>query len=213
VKISTLPEEPELHPQARPLRVLSPRFALALQFASELHAWQTRKQTPVPYMSHLMAVSSLVLEHGGDEDQAIAALLHDAIEDQIDDYRGDLKADIRASFGERVLRIVEECSDSQVSTGKPKWRERKERYLAHLEQISSDAALVSVADKLHNARNILGDYREIGEKLWSRFSGGKEGTLWYYDTLAKRLAKKAPPRLARELEEVVAEIHRLSGGA
>ena len=164
-----------------------------------------RKGSGVPYVAHLMSVSALVLEDGGDEDQAIAALLHDAVEDQ-----GGVErlADIEARFGARVAGIVKGCSDSD-SLPKPPWRERKEAYLRHLAEASPDILRVSMADKVHNARSILADYRQIGEALWARFTGGKEGTLWYYHTLLQICPKGNAGYLLDELERVVAELDQL----
>jgi (p)ppGpp synthase/HD superfamily hydrolase len=147
---------------------LTRRFDLAFQVASGLHSEQERKGTGIPYIAHLMAVCALVLEAGGDEDQAIVALLHDAVEDQ-----GGLPTldTIRRLFGNRVAAAVESCSDSTVSNPEKKlpWRDRKESYLEHLRHAGKDALIVAVADKLHNASAILSDYRRIGDELWSRF--------------------------------------------
>ncbi|MGA8540589.1 MAG: HD domain-containing protein, partial [Terriglobales bacterium] len=160
------------------------RFDAALQFASGLHHSQPRKSTHIPYIAHLMSVCALVIEAGGDEDQAIAGLLHDAVEDQ-----GGLPTleTIRHMFGDRVADIVKSCSDSTVSdsTQKPPWRERKVKYLEHLRSADGDALLVSAADKLHNARAILADYRELRDELWSRFNASKEEQLWYYGALVE----------------------------
>jgi GTP pyrophosphokinase len=145
--------------------LLGPRFSGALVFAAELHQDRVRKGTDVPYVAHLLSVAALVIEDGGDEDEAIAALLHDAVEDR--GGRPTLEA-IRSGFGERVATIVEACSDAEV-TPKPPWRERKERYVQHLECAGASVLRVSVADKVHNARAILQDYRAVGEELWSRF--------------------------------------------
>jgi len=189
-----------------PVPSLNRRFNLAFELASGLHHTQTRKGTPVPYIGHLMAVCSLVLDAGGDEDQAIAALLHDAVEDQ-----GGLTtlATIRQLFGDRVADAVEACSDSTVSdpAQKPEWRNRKENYLAHLRNANADALIVGAADKLHNARTILTDYRQIGDALWSRFKVGKEQQLWYYGALVEALRRTAAPKvLVNELERVVNEL-------
>ena len=186
------------------------RFDLALQFASGLHRQQARKGVPIPYIAHLMGVCSLVLEAGGDEDQAIAALLHDAVEDQ-----GGLStlATIRHMFGDRVANTVESCSDSTTSdpTKKLPWRERKDNYLEHLRSADGDALLVSAADKLHNGRAALSDYRELGEKLWPRFNAPKEDQLWYYGALVDVFEKTAAPkRLAKELRRVVDELNGLA---
>lgn len=179
--------------------MLSERFREALGLAFELHKDQRRKGTDVPYLAHLLAVSAIVLEHGGGEDEAIAALLHDAAEDQ--GGRKTLER-IRRRFGERVAAVVEGCTDAWEEP-KPPWRGRKEAYLAHLPGADARVRLVSCADKLHNARAILADYRRLGEGLWARFQGGREGTLWYYRALADAFLEHGPPELARELDEVV----------
>jgi (p)ppGpp synthase/HD superfamily hydrolase len=185
---------------------LSDRFEKALLFATRLHAGQLRKGTATPYVAHLMAVASLVLENGGDEDQAIAALLHDAIEDQGHSVTLD---GIRARFGETVAAIVEGCTDART-TPKPPWQQRKEAYLAHLAMAPDSERLVAVADKLHNARTILADYRAVGEAVWDRFNGGKAGTLWYYRALVERFQAAGPALLVQELDRVVSEIERLA---
>ena len=155
---------------------LGPRFDDALAYASQLHRWQTRKGSEVPYVSHLLGVASLVIEEGGTEVQAIAALLHDAVEDQ----GGLLRlVDIRERFGDAVADIVLACTDS-TEEPKPPWRPRKEAYLAHLPAVSPDALIVSVADKVHNAHSILMDLRSGGIAMFERFTGGMDGTLWYY---------------------------------
>jgi (p)ppGpp synthase/HD superfamily hydrolase len=180
---------------------LTRRFDLALQFASGLHHSQCRKGTPVPYISHLMAVSALVLEAGGDEDLAIAALLHDAVEDQ--GGQPTLQT-IRRMFGDRVANVVMECSDTDRE------RERKEQYLAHLLSASTDALLVSIADKLHNARSILADYRRHKENLWMRFTAGKEEQFWYYGELVKVFTQRRPEdSLVTEFTRVVKELKNL----
>ena len=153
-----------------------------------------------------MGVCALVLEAGGDEDQAIAALLHDAVEDQ-----GGVPTleTIRHLFGERVADAVELCSDSTVSDPALKlpWRERKEKYLAHLRNANEDALIVGVADKLHNARAILADYRERGEDLWTRFNAAEDEQLWYYRALVDTFHQtRAPETLVAELEKVIKEL-------
>jgi (p)ppGpp synthase/HD superfamily hydrolase len=153
-----------------------------------------------------MGVCALVLEAGGDEDQAIAALLHDAVEDQ-----GGLPTlqSIRHLFGERVAVAVESCSDSTVSdpANKPPWLERKQKYLAHLLSANTDALIVSAADKLHNARAILSDYRTIGEELWPRFKAAKKEQLWYYGALVRTFQQTTVPKaIVGELERVVNEL-------
>lgn len=182
--------------------MLSPRFTAALAYASELHGTQTRKGTEIPYVAHLLAVASLVIEHGGDEDAAIAALLHDASEDQ---GGAETLRRIRARFGDTVAEIVDACSDTDV-TPKPPWRARKEAYIADIAHKSHGAVLVSLADKVHNARAILNDHVEIGDELWGRFTGGKDGTLWYYRALADAFAARTSGGLLRQLQETVAAL-------
>src|SRR5277367_1714942 len=152
---------------------LGSRLQRAFRYAAEQHAGQTRKQTAVPYLSHLMAVASLVLEAGGDEDMAIAALLHDVVEDC-----GGMPRlrEIRKQFGPRVAKIVEGCTDS-FTDPKPEWIERKRGYLREVKHADHDTRLVSASDKLHNVRTILADYRQHSEDIWIRFTGRREGTL------------------------------------
>lgn len=180
---------------------LGPRFEDALVYASRLHREQLRKQTAVPYVSHLLAVCGLVLEDGGDEDEAIAALLHDAVEDQGGAPRLE---EIRARFGPRVAEIVEGCSDTD-QVPKPPWRLRKEAYLAHLaDAATSESVLrVSAADKLHNARSVLTERHVIGEEVWERFNAGRDEQLWYYRAIVEVLRNRFPGRLTDELADVV----------
>jgi (p)ppGpp synthase/HD superfamily hydrolase len=184
---------------------LSSRFEEALVFAAQLHAKQVRKGTSIPYISHLLAVASLVLEYGGNEDEAIAALLHDAIEDQGGVFA---REEIRRRFGNTVVDIVDGCTDAEVIP-KPPWRERKETYIAHVRHAPASVRLVSAADKLHNARSILADYRILGEELWNRFSSGKQGTLWYYHSLVEAYRAAGTSPLVEELARTVAEIDAL----
>jgi GTP pyrophosphokinase len=184
---------------------LSARFEEAFTFAKRLHAGQYRKGTTIPYLAHLLGVASLVLEGGGDEDEVIAALLHDAAEDQ---GGWATLEEIRHRFGEKVATIVEGCTDA-MTTPKPPWRERKEAYILHLRTASASERLVSAADKLHNARSILADYRAMGEAVWDRFTGGREGTLWYYRALVEALRTAGPTPLVEELEWVVLELEKL----
>src|SRR6202045_4204500 len=158
---------------------LGPRLQRAFRYAAGKHAGQTRKQTAVPYLSHLMAVASLVLEAGGDEDLAIAALLHDVVEDC---GGAPMLNQVRRRFGKRVASAVEGCTDAERYP-KPPWRKRKEAYIRRLRSADADTRLVSAADKLNNVRSILTDYRAVGESVWARFKGGREGTLWYYRAL------------------------------
>jgi (p)ppGpp synthase/HD superfamily hydrolase len=181
---------------------LGPRLQRAFRYAAEKHAGQTRKQTAVPYLSHLMAVAALVLEAGGDEDMAIAALLHDVVEDC-----GGMPRlrEVRRMFGARVAKIVEGCTDS---FGEPKaeWVERKKGYLRELKHADAETRLVSASDKLHNVRTILADYRQDGESIWKRFTGKKEGTLWYYRALSDEYQRRGLNRNTRELEIAVAQL-------
>ena len=182
-----------------------PRFREAFDFAAEKHAGQTRKRTSVPYISHLMAVAALVLEAGGDEDQAIAALLHDVVEDC---GGHPVLEEVRARFGERVATIVEGCTDA-YTIPKPPWKQRKLDYLALLRESGDDIRLVSAADKLHNVRTILADYRAEGDSVWARFSGHREGTLWYYRAVLDVLLEGNPNRLTGELQRAVEELESL----
>ena len=186
--------------------ILTERFDRALIFARQLHKDQFRKGTEIPYITHLLSVSALVLEDGGDEDQAIAGLLHDAAEDQ-----GGYQTlnDIRQQFGKRVAHIVEGCSDT-IEFPKPPWLERKESYIAHLRTAEIDIWRVSLADKLHNARTILMDLRQNGDTTWMRFSGGKDGALWYYQTLSEVFQEKYDSPMVAELTRLVDEINRLA---
>ena len=181
---------------------LSPDFNEALAFAASLHNSQLRKGTQIPYIAHLLAVAGLVLEYGGTEDEAIAALLHDAVEDQ--GGRATLDR-IRRRFGSSVADIVESCSDTDVEP-KPEWRERKERYLLHLAQASPSVLLVSAADKLHNATAILRDYRNLGDAIWGRFKGGSTGTLWNYRALVQTYLAVGNPPIVQDLNRVVTEL-------
>jgi (p)ppGpp synthase/HD superfamily hydrolase len=183
---------------------LGPRFLRAFLFAARKHASQTRKASTIPYIAHLMGVASLVLEFGGDEDMAIAALLHDVVEDC---GGAPILAEVRRRFGARVANIVEGCTDSDI-TPKPPWRERKETYLRHLKSADADTRLVSAADKLNNVRSILSDHREVGEAIWARFNGGRDGTLWYYRALLAEFLRHKPNRLIREFALAVRELER-----
>jgi (p)ppGpp synthase/HD superfamily hydrolase len=185
---------------------LGPRFLRAFNFAAEKHAGQTRKASSTPYVAHLMGVASLVLEFGGDEDLAIAALLHDVVEDC---GGAPMLKEVRRKFGSRVAKIVDGCTDSDADP-KPPWRERKETYIRHLKSADAETRLVSAADKLNNVRSILSDYREVGESIWSRFNGGREGTLWYYRALLEEFVRRKPDRLIRELELAVWELEARS---
>src|SRR3981081_1427500 len=184
---------------------LGPRLQRAFSYAAEKHAGQTRKQTAVPYLSHLMAVASLVLEAGGDEDMAMAALLHDVVEDC-----GGMPRlrEVRKQFGSRGGKIVEGCTDSFVEP-KPEWLERKKNYLREVKHADVETRLVSATDKLHNVRTILTDYRQQGESIWTRFSGERDGSLWYDRALSDEYQQRSPNRITRELEIAVAELEQV----
>jgi len=185
---------------------LGPRFLQAFVFAAEKHKGQTRKASTIPYVAHLMGVASLVLEAGGDEDLAIAALLHDVVED----CGGvPMLKEVRRRFGGRVAKVVDGCTDSYAEPKAP-WRERKEKYIARLKEEDAGTRLVSAADKLNNVRSILSDYRAIGESIWSRFSGGRAGTLWYYRTLRDEFLRHKANRITRDLDLAVRELESLT---
>jgi (p)ppGpp synthase/HD superfamily hydrolase len=172
-----------------------------------LHRQQKRKGTQIPYLGHLLAVTALVIEAGGDEDSAIAALLHDAAEDQ-----GGLETleEIHIRFGERVAEIVRGCTDT-FETPKPPWRPRKQAYLAHLRLAPAEVRRVSLADKVHNARSIVSDLLRVGNAVWERFTGGKDGTLWYYRSLIEVYRATDPNSpLTTELGWTVEKMEKLS---
>ena len=188
---------------------LTSRFHDAVGLALLLHQKQLRKGTDTPYAGHLLAVTALVIEHGGSEDQAIAAMLHDAVEDQGGEPTLAL---IRKSFGEEVAGIVAALTDTDV-TPKPPWRARKEAYIAHVAEIPPAAVLVALADKVHNAQAIVRDVREHGDEVWERFNaGGREEVVWYYRELARALRRRTDGALMDELEEAVREMEELVHG-
>ncbi|WP_024512030.1 HD domain-containing protein [Bradyrhizobium sp. ARR65] len=178
---------------------LSRLYDEALVYASELHRTQVRKGSGIPYIAHLLSVSSRVLSAGGTEVQAIAGLLHDAPEDQ--GGRATLNT-ITERFGNEVARIVADCTDSWVEP-KPAWRPRKEAYLSTLPKKQTSSLLVSLADKVDNAEAILNDYRNIGDDIWARFTGGRDGTIWYYRKLSEIFNAVLPGMLARHLTDAV----------
>src|SRR5579863_5920972 len=194
--------QPQRTPRAQRAIRLGPRFLGAFQFAMEKHAGQTRKASTIPYIAHLMGVASLVLEAGGDEDMAIAALLHDVVEDC---GGAPMLKEVRRRFGARVAKMVDGCTDADTYP-KPPWRERKETYIARLKKENAETRLVSAADKLNNVRSILSDYRTVGESVWSRFAGGRDGTLWYYRTLRDEFLRSKPNRITRDLLLAVNEL-------
>ena len=190
---------------------LTARFRDALDLATQVHSGDVRKGTTIPYIAHLLSVCSLILSDGGDEEEAIAGLLHDTLEDHPELVsRGDLSR----RFGARVLSLVDGCTDTppDYSGGpKPPWRERKAAYLRHLASAAPEDLRVALADKVDNARAVVTDYRILGEDLWSRFNAGRDDQLWYYRTLVETLGIKRPPgRLLEQLEAHVAELERMT---
>jgi len=187
--------------------MLSERFFSAVRYAADAHAGQTRKGTPVPYLGHLLGVASIVLDAGGDEDEAIAALLHDAAEDAGGRERLD---DIRARFGDRVARIVEACTDAWT-TPKPPWIERKRAYVEHASSLATDELRVSAADKVHNAYAILRDLRVHGDAVWQRFNAPADDVIWYYEALVRAFREAGGGPLVEELARIVRGIEREVG--
>lgn len=182
--------------------VLSEKFDRALQYASIIHAGQTRRTSEAPFLAHLLGVASLVLEYGGDEDEAIGALLHDAVEEAGGPGR---LTDIRSRFGEEVANIVEGCTDSQAEP-RPPWRALKAASVARIPHASPSVRLVSAADKLYNARVVLKDLRRIGNAVWERTQGSKEGMLWYYRCLVQAYKAGGTNPLVEEFERTVGEL-------
>ena len=187
--------------------MLTDRFETALQYASRVHAAQVRKGTSAPYIGHLMGVASIVLDDGGTEDEAIAALLHDAAEDQGGRERLE---DIRQRFGDAVARIVEDCTDSWETPKKP-WAERKRQYVEHARHLAASSLRVSAADKVHNAYAILRDLRNSGEAVWSRFNAAPDDVLSYYESLVRAFREAGGGRLVDELDRIVRGIQREMG--
>lgn len=187
---------------------LSERFERALTYAAQLHANQVRKDSRTPYIAHLLAVAGLVMEYGGSEDEAIAALLHDALEDQPN--QGLTSREIETQFGSQVLAIIQACSDTQ-SHPKPPWRTRKDGFLKQLAGAPPSACLVIAADKLHNTRILVREYREHGEAVWQRFKGGREGTLWFNRSIHSLLKERGclADSLLSELDEAITALETL----
>jgi (p)ppGpp synthase/HD superfamily hydrolase len=185
---------------------LSRQFEKALTYATRIHGGQLRKKTRIPYIAHIIGVAAIAMEYGANETEAIAALLHDAVEDC-----GGAKRlrDIQLKFGKKVARIVAGCTDTD-RTPKPRWLERKKVYVAHVRHAPMPTKLVSASDKLHNIRAILMDYRKEGERLWSRFNGGKQGALWYYRALVKAFTGKRIEPLVQELNRTLTQLEFLS---
>ncbi len=180
---------------------LTHRFAEAVGYALELHREQRRKISGAPYAAHLLGAAANVLEYGGSEDEAIAALLHDAIEDQ---GGADARRAIADRFGEWIAEIVDGCSDAEGSP-KPPWQDRKERYIAHLGTAAPSVRLVCAADKLHNIRALTADYRRLGDSLWQHFRGGRDGTLWYYRAIVDALQMVDSRPIVNELAQAVTQ--------
>ncbi|BAY16968.1 metal dependent phosphohydrolase [Anabaenopsis circularis NIES-21] len=181
---------------------LTANFESALVYATHLHRHQTRKISGVPYISHLLSVAALVLEAGGTEEEAIAALLHDSIEDQ---GGKSTREEIRQRFGERIVAIVDGCTESDTHP-KPPWEERKQKYLENLRHASPSIRLVSLADKLHNARSLLADLRQHGSSVWQEFKAGREGTIWFYQQLEQVYLATGSDFLTEEFSRVIQEL-------
>ena len=185
---------------------LSRHFEKAFTYATRIHGGQLRKKTRIPYIAHIIGVAAIAMEYGANETEAIAALLHDAVEDC-----GGAKRlrDIERKFGKKVAQIVDGCTDTD-RTPKPPWLERKKAYVAHVRHAPMPTKLVSASDKLHNIRAILMDYRKEGESLWSRFNAGKHGALWYYRALVNAFTGKRIEPLVQELNRTLTQLELLS---
>jgi (p)ppGpp synthase/HD superfamily hydrolase len=192
--------------QKRKSMILTSKFDQALSYAATVHREQIRKGTGIPFMAHVLGVAAIALEFGADEEETIAALLHDAVEDG-----GGLSRleDIRCRFGGRVAEIVAGCTDSELIP-KPPWRVRKKAYLEHLQQAPSSTRLVSASDKLHNVRTIKRLYRLMGESFWNRLEGGKAGRLWYYRAVVDTLRSIESTALGEELDREVSDLEELA---
>ena len=189
------------------MTMLTRRFDEAFRYAHEVHDAQTRKGTSAPYIGHLIGVASIVLDDGGSEDEAIAALLHDAPEDHGGRERLE---DIRSRFGEGVARMVEDCTDSWESP-KPPWLERKKAYIEHARHLSAPSLRVSAADKVHNSYAILRDLRNVGEEVWDRFNANADDVMAYYESLVRAYREAGGGRLVDELDRIVRGIQREIG--
>jgi (p)ppGpp synthase/HD superfamily hydrolase len=186
---------------------LSRQFEKALVYATRIHGGQLRKKTKIPYVAHILGVSAIAMEYGANETEAIAALLHDAVEDCGGEKR---LRDVQREFGKAVAKIVDGCTDT-YETPKPPWIARKKKYIAHLKDSDSSTRLVSASDKLHNTRAILTELRRHGLEVFERFAGKKDGTLWYYRTLVSAFrAHGDHTDLIDELDRVVTEIEKLA---
>ena len=185
---------------------LSEKFEEALIYATRVHGGQLRKKTQIPYIGHLLGVTAIAMEYGANETEAIAALLHDAVEDGGGPER---QREINKRFGKKVGEIVAGCTDSD-QTPKPPWRKRKEDYIVHLRTASASTRLVSASDKLHNARAIVHNLREEGAEVWSRFKAGKKGSLWYYRELVTAFRAHGANPLIEELDRNVVMMEKLA---
>lgn len=192
---------------AAPTSPLGPRFEEALVYATRLHATQKRKGGTIPYVSHLLTVAALVLEDGGNEDEAIAGLLHDALEDRA---RSTSAEEIARRFGTPVAEMVLACSEC-IGTPKPPWPERKLGYLKHLRTATTSVRRISLADKLHNIRSLVRDYRQVGDALWRRFEGGRNNSLWFYQELLAIFREGEPSPNLDEYERLYHELRRMAG--
>ena len=181
---------------------LTDKFEAALVYATRLHANQTRKISGIPYVAHLLSVAALVLEAGGTEEEAIAALLHDAVEDQ---GGSKTREEIRQQFGDVVVAIIDGCTECDTYP-KPPWEERKKTYLHNLRHASPSVRRVSLADKLHNARSLLADWRQYGDSIWNQFKAGREGTLWFYQELLQVYRETGSDFMTEELSRVIREL-------
>ena len=189
--------------------MMSERFAEAVAMANELHSGQFRKGTKIPYISHPLIVAGTVLQNGGDEDEAIAAVLHDTVEDC---GGKPVMEKIRQRFGEKIAGLVSGCTETDVQP-KPPWRERKERYIQNIKSASPSVRLISCADKLHNAASILSEYKKVGAKVWDRFKGDKSETLWFYSAMVSALRAAGEDRpILDELEATVKALRSLGEG-
>lgn len=184
-----------------------PKVGAALKLAADAFAQRERKGSGAPYLTHLLAVATIVMEHGGDEDQIAAAVLHDYLED----IPGASEHEVATEFGERVARIVLALSDATDATQKAPWKPRKLRYLEHLRTETHDVKLVSAADKLHNARSIVDDHRRMGDAVFERFTASRDETLWYYREVVRALATDFDHPLLAELRSAVRELHDATG--
>lgn len=187
-----------------PITTLSRKFEHALTFANQVHAEQKRKDSGAPYFAHVIGVAALVLEDGGSEEEAIAALLHDTAEDQGGQAMLD---EIAERFGDKISRIVSECSDTLVIP-KPPWRERKEAHIKKLRMAHPETIRIMLADKVYNSRNLLRGLQQRGEQVWGNFKGGRDGTLWYFKQMYATFALTCPPtnylmdELARNIRRI-----------